>query len=134
MAQVSNQEIGPVLLIFGCRHPDQDYLYREEIEQLQNGPLKGKLEVITAFSRITGQPKCYVQDRLSEPLVKEKVVQMLCQNEGNLYFCGSTTMAKTAGRKLVEAVQEHQNSCDAVGKAWMDTMKRGRRWQEDVWG
>lgn len=134
MAQVSNQEIGPVLLVFGCRDPEQDYLYREEIDQLQKGPLKGKVEVVTAFSRVVGQRKCYVQDRISEPAVREKIVQMLCQDEGNLYFCGSTTMAKTAGRRVVEAVQEHQQGDDADGKAWMDTMKRSRRWQEDVWG
>lgn len=134
MAQISNQEIGKILLVFGCRHPDQDYLYKEEIENLQNGPLKGKLEIITAFSRVTGQPKYYVQDRLSEPKVKEMVVKMLCNDEGNLYFCGSTTMAKTAGRTLVDAIREHQALDEAQAKAWMDSMKRGKRWQEDVWG
>lgn len=134
MAQISNQEIGRVLLVFGCRNPDQDYLYKEEIENLQNGPLKGKLEVITAFSRVVGQPKCYVQDRLAESSVKEKVVKLLCQEEGNLYFCGSTTMAKTAGRTLVDSIREYQNIGEADGKAWMDTMKRSKRWQEDVWG
>lgn len=134
MAQISNQEIGPVLLLFGCRNPDQDYLYKEEIRNLQNGPLMGKLEVITAFSRVVGQPKCYVQDRLLEPSIKEKVVRLLCQEEGNLYFCGSTTMAKTAGRTLVDAVREYQNMGEADAKDWMDTMKRSKRWQEDVWG
>ena len=134
MAQISNQEIGKVLLVFGCRHPDQDYLYKEEIEELQNGALKGKLEVVTAFSRLNGQPKVYVQDRLSEPRIKEQIVKMLCADVGNLYFCGSTTMAKTAGRTLVEAIREHQAGTEADGKAWMDTMKRSKRWQEDVWG
>ena len=26
--------LGPAMLFFGCRHPDQDYLYREELERL----------------------------------------------------------------------------------------------------
>jgi len=134
MAQISNQEIGPVLLVFGCRNPDQDYLYRSEIEELQERALKGKLEVVTAFSRVSGQKKCYVQDRLAEQDVKEKVVKILCEQEGNLYFCGSTTMAKTAGRTLVDAVKEHQKADDNEAKSWMDGMKRSRRWQEDVWG
>ena len=134
MAQISNQVIGSVLLVFGCRNPDQDYLYRSEIEVLQNGPLTGKLEVVAAFSRVLGQKKCYVQDRLAEQDVKEKVVKMLCEQEGNVYFCGSTTMAKTAGRTLVDAVKEHQKADEGGAKAWMDDMKRSRRWQEDVWG
>lgn len=134
MAQISNQEIGPILLVFGCRNPDQDYLYKSEIEELQDGPLEGKLEIITAFSRVSGQKKCYVQDRLAEQDVKEKVAKMLCEQEGHLYFCGSTTMAKTAGRTLVDAVQEHQKTDDNEAKSWMDGMKRSRRWQEDVWG
>lgn len=134
MAQISDQEIGKILLVFGCRHPDQDYLYREEIEALQNGPLKGKLEVITAFSRVAGQPKVYVQNRLNESQVKSQILDTLCQQEGNLYFCGSTTMAKAAGRTIVDAVQEYRKGSDADAKAWMDTMKRSKRWQEDVWG
>lgn len=134
MTQISNKEIGPVLLLFGCRSPDQDYLYNTEIEELQNGPLKTKLEVVSAFSRVPGQKKCFVQDRLAEQDVKERVVRMLCEQEGNLYFCGSTIMAKTAGRAVVNAVKEYQRINDADAKAWMDSMKRGRRWQEDVWG
>lgn len=134
MAQISNQEIGPVLLLFGCRNPDQDYLYKSEIEALAAGPLKGKLEIVTAFSRIPGQKKCYVQDRLAEKEIKERIVQMLDEDEGNLYFCGSTTMAKTAGKVLVHAIQEAKSLNADDSKAWMDNMKRSKRWQEDVWG
>lgn len=134
MAQISNQEIGPILLVFGCRNPEQDYLYKNEIEALAAGPLKGKLEIITAFSRVPGEKKCYVQDRLAEKDIKAKVVEMLDQGEGNLYFCGSTTMAKTAGKTLVGAVQEAKSLDAEDGKAWMDNMKRSKRWQEDVWG
>lgn len=134
MAQISNQEIGPILLVFGCRHPDQDYLYKAEIEAIANGPLKGKLEIVTAFSRVPEQKKCYVQDRLAESEVQNKVVDMLCEREGNLYFCGSTTMAKTAGKVIVGAVREFKGLDADDRKAWMDNMKRSKRWQEDVWG
>lgn len=134
MAQISNQEIGSVLLVFGCRNPEEDYLYKDEIEALQNGPLKGKLNIVTAFSRVVGHPKMYVQDRLSEPQVKAQILRMLCEQEGHLYFCGSTIMAKAAGRTIVDAVREQQNASEADSKIWMDTMKRSKRWQEDVWG
>lgn len=134
MAQISNQEVGPVLLVFGCRNPDEDYLYKLEIESLQAGPLKDKLQIVTAFSRIQGQKKVYVQDRLSEPEVAATFTKMLCEDEGNVYFCGSTTMAKAAGRVVTAAVQEFKKTDEVEAKTWMNDMKRSRRWQEDVWG
>ena len=42
-------------LVFGCRRPDEDHLYREEmLEMAQKGVLH---EVHTAYSRLPGQPK-----------------------------------------------------------------------------
>ncbi|KAL0569840.1 hypothetical protein ABG067_009453, partial [Albugo candida] len=34
------QQVGPCLLFFGCRNPEKDYIYREEIEEyLSSGVL-----------------------------------------------------------------------------------------------
>lgn len=134
MSQISNQEIGPVLLVFGCRNPDQDYLYKCEIETIQAGPLMGKLEIVTAFSRVAGQKKCYVQDRLAENGVQSRVNKMLCEDDAIVYFCGSTTMAKAAGKTIMGGVKLFKQFNDLESKAWADGMKRSRRWQEDVWG
>src|SRR5436309_2116845 len=49
--------LGPAMLFFGCRHPDQDFLYRDE---LQAYAASGIAELHTAFSRGDG-PKTYVQ-------------------------------------------------------------------------
>lgn len=134
MAQISNQEIGSVVLVFGCRNPDSDYLYQKEIEDIQAGPLKGKLDIVTAFSRVPGQRKVYVQDRLAEPDIQERIRRMLCEDEATLYFCGSTLMAKAAAKEIVRSVQEYEKHDEVESKAWLDSMKRSRRWQEDVWG
>ena len=50
--------LGPAMLFFGCRHPDQDYLYADELKAFAAG---GITELHTAFSRAEG-PKTYVQD------------------------------------------------------------------------
>lgn len=48
-------QAGRMTLVFGCRRPDEDHLYREEmLEMAQNGVLH---EVHTAYSRLPGQPK-----------------------------------------------------------------------------
>lgn len=42
-------------LVFGCRRPDEDHLYQEEmLEMARKGVLH---EVHTAYSRLPGQPK-----------------------------------------------------------------------------
>lgn len=46
---------GRMTLVFGCRRPEEDHLYREEmLEMAQNGVLHA---VHTAYSRLPGQPK-----------------------------------------------------------------------------
>ena len=57
--------IGQMLLFFGCRKPEEDYLYRDEIAQAV-ASLGCDLTVITAFSRYEKSSKMYVQDRVAE--------------------------------------------------------------------
>ena len=45
------------MLFFGCRHPDQDFLYADELRAFAAA---GIAELHTAFSRGEG-PKTYVQ-------------------------------------------------------------------------
>jgi len=52
---VSGIKGGDMILLFGCRHPDMDHIYKEEVEEMKRkGVLK---EVFTAYSRQPGQPK-----------------------------------------------------------------------------
>ena len=57
------KRLGPALLFFGCRHPDQDDIYRDEMEAYAT---HGVATIYTAYSRMEGQPKAYVQDLLQE--------------------------------------------------------------------
>ena len=59
------REVGKTLLFFGCRSPENDYLYQDELEDLATGPLKDILHLHTAFSR-TGSEKKYVQHRIQD--------------------------------------------------------------------
>src|SRR5258707_7437865 len=48
--------LGPAMLFFGCRHPEQDFLYADELRAFA---ADGICELHTAFSRVDGQ-KTYV--------------------------------------------------------------------------
>lgn len=45
-------------LLFGCRHPDEDHLYREEMLEMARKQVLHELH--TAYSRLPGQPKVNV--------------------------------------------------------------------------
>jgi sulfite reductase alpha subunit-like flavoprotein len=63
--------LGSAMLFFGCRHPDQDYLYADELKALA---ADGITELHTAFSR-TEAPETYVQNLVAaqqeEPTFRE---------------------------------------------------------------
>ncbi|TKA41035.1 hypothetical protein B0A49_13793, partial [Cryomyces minteri] len=124
--------IGPTLLFFGCRHPDEDYLYRDELAALQ-AVLADELHIVTAFSRLgEAAPKVYVQDRVAQQA--ERVAQLLGEHNANLYVCGSAAMARDVGVAVGKAMQTRMGWGEAELKGWSEGRKRGGKWQEDVWG
>src|SRR5947208_15718623 len=54
-------KLGPAMLFFGCRHPDQDFLYADELKAFE---ADGITELHTAFSRAQGR-KTYVEKRIA---------------------------------------------------------------------
>uniref|UniRef100_A0A8C4LTZ9 Nitric oxide synthase n=1 Tax=Equus asinus TaxID=9793 RepID=A0A8C4LTZ9_EQUAS len=92
---------GRMTLVFGCRHPDEDHLYQEEmLEMARKGVLH---EVHTAYSRLPGQPKVYVQDILRQQLVSE-VLRVLHEEQGHIYVCGDVRMARDVAHTLKQLV------------------------------
>lgn len=51
-------------LVFGCRHPEEDHLYQEEMQEMVR---KGVLyQVHTGYSRLPGKPKVSASWQLAE--------------------------------------------------------------------
>ncbi|KAK5004675.1 hypothetical protein LTR28_008603, partial [Elasticomyces elasticus] len=124
------KKVGSTVLFFGCRNPDEDYLYRDELAELQR-TLSDELCIFTAFSR-QGGVKVYVQDRVEEE--RETVTKLLTEDNANLYICGSASMAREVGQRVSRIMQEKQGWSDEEAKQWAETRKRSNKFQEDVWG
>lgn len=121
--------VGEMLLFFGCRRPDEDFIYSEEFEGARAG-LEGKstFSIVTAFSRVDG---VYVQDMVRE---QAKSVVRLLEDGANLYICGRARMAREVGKVVCEAMGSSMGwSKEEVGE-WSGGLKRRGIWQEDVWG
>ncbi|PLB47054.1 NADP/FAD dependent oxidoreductase [Aspergillus steynii IBT 23096] len=129
--QQIGREIGEMILFFGCRHPDEDFLYCDELDSLQTA-LEGKLRIVTAFSRLGGAtPKRYVQDRVQE--VGGEVVRLM--DEGaNFYICGRAGMAREVDAVVGGVMKNAKGWEEEQVNEWRRGIKRRNKWQEDVWG
>ncbi|OAG00503.1 cytochrome P450 reductase 2 [Paraphaeosphaeria sporulosa] len=122
--------VGRMLLFFGCRSPESDYIYRDELEKLQE-TLGDRLQIVTAFSRDGNNRKVYVQDRVAEE--SETVLEML--NAGaNMYICGKAGMAREVDGKIEEAATQQKGMNGSEVKNWSDGLKKRGKWRADVWG
>ncbi|OZJ02026.1 hypothetical protein BZG36_05388, partial [Bifiguratus adelaidae] len=71
-------------LFFGCRNPDHDFIYREELESyVADGTLTN---LYTAFSRVNSPVK-YVQHLLYQQA--ELLYHLLIERNAHVYICGS---------------------------------------------
>src|SRR5882724_5453903 len=73
--------LGPAMLFFGCRHPEQDFLYADELKKFA---ADGVCELHTAFSRAQA-PKTYVQNLLAQE--KDKVWSLI-EKGAVVFVCG----------------------------------------------
>ena len=121
--------IGRQLLFFGCRNPDQDYIYRKELEDYEeSGLLQG---LFVAFSRQPGTPKCYVQDSLQKnaPLVWQYV-----QNNARILLCGDGKNMAPCVRDTLKCIYESEGklSKDAAQQLFKEKQD-SYLYVEDVW-
>lgn len=74
--------MGDTILYFGCRKSQEDFLYREELEQYVKD---GTLTLHTAFSR-EQEHKVYVTHLLEKN--KEELWRVIGEQNGHIYVCG----------------------------------------------
>ncbi len=125
--KAAGRTVGPALLFFGCRHPDQDFLYREELEAFAAA---GLAEVFAAFSRHEGK-KTYVQDLIREQ--RDRVIALARQG-AKLYVCGDgSRMEPDVRRALTTLYAEEADTDMTAAEAWMEDMTAKNRYVLDVW-
>jgi NADPH-ferrihemoprotein reductase len=124
------KEVGQMILFFGCRNPNEDYIYQEELEEMQ-AALGDRLRVVTAFSRLEGTPRQYVQDRIAE--LGDDVTRLIDEG-GNFYVCGRAGMAREVEKVVGKTMKGVKGWSEDEVNAWSKTIKKKNKWQEDVWG
>ena len=114
-----NERHRPIHLFFGLRHPDSDFLYRDELTSWQ---AEGKLAHLSlAVSRGDG-PHQYVQDVLREEATQ--VAEAIRQG-AKVMVCGGREMARGVSDALTEILKP-AGLTPAM-------LKAGGRYVEDVY-
>ena len=121
--------IATSLLFVGCRDPEDDLLYADELKGYE---ADGVATLIPAFSRVKGYPHRYVQhaleasaDQVWEAMQKDAVV-LVCGN--------ASTMAPGVRAALIAVFRAKTGAGPADGEAWLAGLRSSNRYLEDIWG
>jgi cytochrome P450/NADPH-cytochrome P450 reductase len=119
--------LGPAMLFFGCRHPDQDYLYADELKALA---ASGITELHIAFSRAGGE-KTYVQHLLA---AQKDRVWGLIEHGAVTYVCGDGGRMEPDVKAALVAIYRERSGADAAaGQRWIEELGANNRYVLDVW-
>lgn len=122
------QEVGPSLLVFGCRRREHDFLYEDELREFE---ARGITRLVTAFSRQQGQPKCYVQHKVAE---HAEEVWGLIERGAVIFVCGDAAgMAPDVQSAFVRIISDRTGGNSAVAERGLADLRAAGRYLEDVW-
>ncbi|KAJ7708609.1 fatty acid hydroxylase [Mycena metata] len=101
--KASGRAVGEMLLFFGCRSADTDFLYSDT--DLAEWRKQGVVDVRPAFSRspVDSEGCKYVQHRVRKDSAD---VVKAYQNGASFFTCGSASVAKGIKATLVEIIME----------------------------
>jgi cytochrome P450/NADPH-cytochrome P450 reductase len=122
-------KIGDSLLFFGCRDPQQDYLYADELRQFEK---TAALRVRTVFSGRPEEGRKYVQHEMTH---RADEVWDLLERGASVFVCGNAnTMAPGVRAALVDIYRERTGGSAEDAQAWLADLRAAGRFVEDIWG
>ncbi|KAK0383745.1 hypothetical protein NLU13_9656 [Sarocladium strictum] len=119
----SGREQPPAVLFYGCREPDHDDLYSDELAQWEK---IGAVKVYRAYSRTPEKAhgNRYAQDAL---WAEREVVNELWETGARLYICGSRELEQGVSQTMVRM---HLDKSRKLGKA--ETEDEGKQWWQGL--
>jgi cytochrome P450 / NADPH-cytochrome P450 reductase len=119
--------LGPAMLFFGCRHPEQDFIYADELRAFAAA---GIAELHTAFSRREGA-KTYVQNLIA---AEKERVWALIEAGAIIYVCGDGSRMEPDVKAALVAIYRDKRGADAqAAQRWIDDLGANNRYVLDVW-
>lgn len=115
-------------LFFGDQHRDTDFVYRDELTELQEQGVLNRLDL--AFSRDQAE-KVYVQTRMLEQSAE---LFAWLEDGGHVYVCGDASrMAKDVEAALLQVIRTGRGRGEDDAQAYLADMRRAKRYVRDVY-
>ena len=143
--QNGTADLGAAMLFFGCRHPEVDFMYRDELERAHRDSL---VELSVAYSRLGGDPlptadysqiSGYVQNAIE---AEGDRVWHLLERGAVVYVCGDAAkMLPDVRRSLAALAQKYdagmavktQAQASAEADEWLADLESSARFLVDAW-
>src|SRR5437764_11538247 len=126
--KAQEETVGESILFFGCRNPEQDFIYEDELQAFVD---QGVTELSVALSRLDGK-KTYVQDKIKQD--REKVWQLI-EEGAIIYICGDASkMAPDVRKEFATIYQDKTGKSEQEATQWLDELTAENRYLVDVWG
>ena len=126
--KVAGRAVGPAILFFGCRHPEQDFIYADE---LKRWAADGVVDLQVAFSRLDPARKIHAQQMIR---ACGDAVWALIERGALIYVCGDASrMAPDVRQAFAEICAAHRGTDVADGERWIDELTVQGRYLVDVW-
>lgn len=124
-----NLQTSDVILYYGCRHKDQDYLYPDELAQFKEDGTLSQLRI--AFSRDQAE-KVYVTHLLEQN--RDETWDIIGKRNGYVYVCGEArSMAKNVMQIFKNLIMEKLATDEKGADAYLKKMEQDKRYKADVW-
>ncbi|MBA8990847.1 sulfite reductase (NADPH) flavoprotein alpha-component [Curtobacterium pusillum] len=115
-------------LFFGDQHRETDFVYEDELTELQEQGVLDRLDL--AFSRDQAE-KVYVQTRMLE---QASELYAWLEDGGHVYVCGDASrMAKDVESALLSVIASRRGRGDDDAQSYLADMRRGKRYVRDVY-
>ncbi|MFG1695402.1 bifunctional cytochrome P450/NADPH--P450 reductase [Nonomuraea sp. NPDC049309] len=108
----------------GCRHPEHDLLYADELAAWEQA---GQVTVHRAYSAVAGHPYRFVQDAVA---AHADEVWTLLEQGAHVYVCGDGLRMAPAVRQALLDI--HRDKTGEDGTAWLANLEAQGRYQQDV--
>ena len=124
----AEHKFGDTVLFYGCRSPEKDYIYKDELEKAKEDGILTDLCI--AYSRVPGQPKVYVQQ-----LVEQQAERMwsLIEKGAYIYVCGGTSMGRDILNVFRQLVSKYGGYSPTDAEIFVDKLIRVNRYVQELW-
>lgn len=128
MKKTPETSLATCILLIGCRHPEKDALYMQELEDYEKA---GAVELQYAFSTAPDKSHgCrYIQDRLWKS--RERLMPLLLNDGGKMFFCGGANALEGVTKSVVQAYAEHTGKSLEEASTWFRAI-RNQQFSSDV--